>query len=180
MYELDQHSIDIYRFINWNKHTPGGSWSSSDSSSLLPELSSSNVSVWFKQSMLTTIFSGGESLGIEASAIGEPLGAVGELLYCSVSPRLKSSSSEGSSEECSELVPVPRCLLFLDNMASRPLSEAVDCRPSAVFNVLFSGDLNFIKKNHHDIWHQTSWYTCYNCKIKTQVLLIFEAAQKIN
>ena len=116
---------------NWQyKHTPVRSsllsWTS------LSGAPSSPASLWFRVSWLITIFSCGESLGVELGAVGDPLGAFGEFLYCSVSPKLGSSSSEGISEDCRELVPVPRSLLFFESMASRPLSEADDCKPSPV------------------------------------------------
>jgi hypothetical protein len=107
-------------------------------------VSPSPVSACCSGSLIRVSFGCGDSLGVELGAVGEVLGAVGEPLYSSASPRLSSSSSEGISEDCRELVPVPRCLLFLDNMASRPLSDAVDCRPSPVLYVTFSGDLILI------------------------------------
>lgn len=101
--------------------------------------------------MLIIIFSGGEFFGIEVLVIGEFFGVVGEFLYCFVFFRFKFFLFEGSLEDCSELVFVFRCLLFLDNMVFRLFFEVVDCRFLVVFNVFFSGDLNFIKKKYYDI-----------------------------
>lgn len=133
-----QHEPIINHFSKLD--TPGVCWLWSLSSSL-SEVPSSPVSACCSESLLRVSLGCGDSLGVELGTVGEVLGAVGELQYCSVSPRLKSSSSVGISEDCRELVPVPRCLLFLNNMASRPLSEAVDCRPSPVLYVPFNGDL---------------------------------------